>query len=240
MLLLVLSVASIAAHAQENDPDRGRFYLGIGPTIVIPSGEFAKNIPNAGFGLTAMFGYSIGSMPVMLGLEGGFAIYGSKERREPFSSTIPDVTVKVQTTNSIGFGHLLLRLQPQEGIVRPYVDGLVGANYLSTTTSVNNEGNGEAEVASSTNQDDLVLSYGAGGGVMIRVYHEDYRKNDDSQKSDGPAEVFIDLRGRYMWGNVADYLTEDSITRNGSNVQYDVKRSKTDLATVYLGVTVRF
>ena len=57
--------------------------------VAVPVGEFQQNIPNSGFGLSAMFGYSIGTMPVVLGLEGGFAVYGSKERSEPFSTTIP-------------------------------------------------------------------------------------------------------------------------------------------------------
>lgn len=239
VLALGLMAASPAtAQTIEDDP---RFYLGLHGHAGIPVGEFGDTLSNAGFGMSAMIGYSIGEAPVVIGLEGGFMIYGIKDRTEPWSNTIPDVRVKVQTTNSIAFGHLLLRLQPQTGVVRPYLDGLAGFNYLSTTTSVNNEGNAEETIASSTNQDDAVFSYGAGGGVMFRVHSDDgVTRNDDDEESDGPAEILIDLGGRYMWGGEADYLTENSIRRNGSVVTYDVKHTRTDMVAVKLGVVVRF
>jgi hypothetical protein len=238
-LLLVISVASIAAHAQEIDPNEGRIYLGLHGMAGVPTGEFAKNVPNSGFGLSGLVGYSIGSVPIMVGLEGGFMIYGSKERREPFSSTIPDVTVKVNTTNDIALGHLLLRLQPQQGIVRPYLDGFAGVSYLATRTSVNNEGNAEQEIASSTNQDDAVFSYGVGGGVMIRLHAKSKEEYLDTADH-GPAAVLLDLRGRYISGGVADYLTEGSIVRNGTTVQYTTKRSRTDLFAIQIGVAIEF
>jgi hypothetical protein len=245
LFTLLLPTTRILAQnvVEEEDP---RFYLGLHGLVGIPTGEFGDTVTDAGFGMTGMLGYGIGVAPIMLGLEGGFMIYGSKERTEPWSETIPDVHVKVRTTNSLAFGHLLLRLQPQSGMVRPYLDGLAGFNYLSTSTSVNNEGSsdGESTIASSTNQSDVVFSYGAGGGIMIRLHERDASlpkpATDDEEEERGPAEVLLDLNGRYMWGGAADYLTENSIIRNGSNVQYDVKHSRTDIIALKIGVVVRF
>jgi hypothetical protein len=245
LTLLIPSTRILAQDvAEEEDP---RFYFGLHGLVGIPTGEFGDSVSNAGFGMTGMFGYGIGVAPIMLGLDGGFMIYGTKERSEAWSETIPDVRVNVKTTNSLAFGHLLLRLQPQEGMVRPYLDGLAGFNYLSTTTSVNNEGStdGESTIASSTNQSDVVFSYGAGGGVMIRLHKRDDSLprpsvDDDEEDTRGPAEVLLDLNGRYMWGDAADYLTENSIIRNGGNVSYDVKHTRTDLIALKIGVLVRF
>jgi hypothetical protein len=246
LFTLLLPATRILAQdvAVEEDP---RFYFGLHGLVGIPTGEFGDTVSDAGFGMTGMFGYSIGVAPIMIGLDGGFMIYGSKERTEPWSETIPDVHVKVRTTNSLAFGHLLLRLQPQSGMIRPYLDGLAGFNYLSTSTSVNNEGStdGESTIASSTNQSDVVFSYGAGGGIMIRLHKRDdavlpQPSSDDEEDERGPAEVLLDLNGRYMWGDAADYLTENSIIRNGSNVQYDVKHSRTDIIALKIGVLVRF
>jgi hypothetical protein len=238
LALGLMAAASATAQTTEDDP---RFYLGLHGHAGIPVGEFGDTLSNAGFGISAMVGYSIGAAPVVIGLEGGFMIYGIKDRTEPWSNTIPDVRVNVQTTNSIAFGHLLLRLQPQSGPVRPYLDGLAGFNYLSTTTSVNNEGNTEETIASSTNQEDVVFSYGAGGGLMFLVHSDDgATRNDADTDSDGPAEILVDVSGRYMWGGEADYLTENSVHRNGSVVSYDVKHTRTDMVAVKLGVVVRF
>ncbi len=203
-------------------------------TYGIPQGEFKSKVGKNGYGISGNFGYSPTSTPVMMGLELGFLVYGSETRREPFSSTIPDVTVDVNTTNNIAFGHFLLRLQPTNGVIRPYVDGLVGLNYLSTTTEIQNRGRGGEEVASSTNFDDVAFSYGGGGGIMFRVYES------DASEESGIKEVLIDLRGRYLLGGEAEYLKEGSIRRENGKVKYDVQKSKTDLALIQIGVAVRF
>ena len=59
-----------------------------------------------------------------------FATYGSDEHIESISETIPELEVKVRTTNNITMPHLVLRAQPREGKVRPYADALVGFKYL--------------------------------------------------------------------------------------------------------------
>ena len=39
--------------------------------------------------------------------------------------TIPDVTVRVVTENNILMSNLFLRLQPREGVMRPYIEALL-------------------------------------------------------------------------------------------------------------------
>ena len=137
----------------------------------------------------------------MVGLEFEFMNYGTKRRREPFSTTIPDVTVEVETTNNFALGHLLARLQPNSGSIRPYVEGAVGFHHLFTNTTIKNqEGEGE-EIASSTNLDDTAFSID--GGVMMRVWE---KKPDDEEEENPLAEALIDLRLRYLSGGDAQYL----------------------------------
>ena len=62
----------------------------------------------------------------MIGADLAFMIYGSETRQEPFSLTIPDVTVEVETSNNIVLLHALARLQERlksefEGVKRTYV-----------------------------------------------------------------------------------------------------------------------
>ena len=171
----------------------------------------------------------------MVGLEFEFMNYGTKRRREPFSTTIPDVTVEVETTNNFALGHLLARLQPNSGSIRPYVEGAVGFHHLFTNTTIKNqEGEGE-EIASSTNLDDTAFSIG--GGVMMRVWE---KKPDDEEEENPLAEALIDLRPRYLSGGDTQYLKEGSIRRENGRVVYDIKRSKTDLLSTQLAVSVTF
>lgn len=168
-------------------------------------------------------------MPI--GINVGFLNYGSESRLEPFSSTIPDVTVNVDRSNNIINFHLLLQIAPQTGIIRPYFETLFGGSYIFTETSIKSRGT--EEVASSTNFDDIAWSYGAGGGLLFQVHSSDNPDDDVSS-------VFIDLKARYLFGSEADYLKEGSVKINNGNVTYDVSKSKTDLLTAHIGVVIYF
>lgn len=209
---------------------------GIGFLAGIPQGDFSDNLDENGFGLSGHVGYLVPGVPLMIGGELGFLIYGHESRREPFSTTIPDVTVEVTTDNSIVLGHALLRLQPRTGALRPYIEGLVGLHYLYTSTSIKNESGGE-EVASSTNQDDVAFSAGGGAGLLIRV-HE--RAQEEGSSGSSLDAVFIDLRGRYLYGAEAEYLKKGSIRRQDGRVTFDTLESRTDLMTIALGVALHF
>jgi len=199
--------------------------------VGVPQGEFKKNVDKAGVGLAGNIGYAPEGTPVMLGLEFGFMNYGSADRREPFSTTIPDVFVNVSTTNNFVSGHVLLRLQPNTGVFRPYLQGMVGYNYLYTETKVENINVPGQEVASSNNLSDGAFSYGGGAGLMFRVY-----QSDDGNISD----VFVDIGARYAFGGEAEYLKEGSIRSANGKVQYDILKSKTDILILQIGASVRF
>jgi hypothetical protein len=196
-----------------------------------PQREFRKNVDKIGVGAVINAGYAPEGTPVMLGLEIGFMNYGSSDRREPFSTTIPDVFVRVSTTNNFILGHAILRLQPNAGMFRPYIQGMVGFNYLFTETKIENENNVGQEVASSNNLTDGAFSYGGGAGLMFLVY-----RPDDGTVSD----IFVDLGARYVFGGEAEYLKEGSIRNVNGRVAYDVLKSKTDLLEFVVGVSVRF
>jgi hypothetical protein len=196
-----------------------------------PQAEFRKNVDRLGVGLTGNVGYAPEGTPIMLGLEFGYMNYGTTERREPFSTTIPDVTVKVTTTNNFVLGHAVLRMQPNTGLLRPYVQGMLGFNYLFTDTKIEDEDDPDRDVASSTNLSDGAFSYGGGAGVLILVYTPD----------DGTiGDLFVDLGVRYTFGGEAEYLKEGSIKNVGGRTVYESVRSKTDLIVFQLGVSVRF
>ena len=148
---------------------RGIFDGGIGLGVASPQGEFRDNVDRNGFNFSGCGLFRPGLVPLKFGLELGYVNYGSEDRREPFSSSIPDVKVRVERTNNIFLSHFLVRLQPDVGVISPYFDGLVGMNYLWTSTHIRDVDNFQ-EIASSKNLDDLAFSYGLGGGIMFKVY----------------------------------------------------------------------
>jgi len=217
------------------------FQAGLNFLVGVPQGEFADNVSDPGFGFSGHFGYTIPRSVFAIGANLGFLVYGSETRKEPFSETIPDVTVDVSRTNSIFQGHLMFRIQPVNGFLAPYIDGLFGFNYLFTETSVKNEDsfNGYDEIASSTNYDDIAFSYGGGGGMMLRVYSGMHENDETGEEK--PFQVFIDLGMRYLLGGEAEYLTKGSITiTEDSRVLYSPSKSKTDLLNFHIGASVAF
>lgn len=201
-----------------------------------PQNEFQDNVEDLGFGLGGNFGYHFGTSPIMIGAEVQYMIYGSQTRREPFNDNIPDVTVEVETSNNILLFHALARLQSPSGTFRPYLDGLLGLNYFFTETSVRDEDGFDEPIASSTNQEDVALSYGAGGGVMLQVHKSRHPETGGVRLR----EVLIDFRIRYLFGGEATYLKEGSITVNNGQLAIDALRSRTDLLTYQLGVSFNF
>jgi hypothetical protein len=211
----------------------------LGFMVSIPQGEFREKMDDPGFGLSANFDYRIPGSPVYAGIEGSFVTYGNETRREPFSPNIPDVTVEVENSNNIALGNLFLRLQPDMDVVTPYIDGFVGFNYLFTSTSVQNVGRLDENIATSTNVDDAAFSYGGGAGMMIRLFHEENPIVDEEGNSSF-RDGYLDLRVRYSRGGEARYLTSGSIVREGSSVRYDITESRTDMLTALVGFTARF
>lgn len=198
--------------------------------VGFPQGEFEHRVDNPGFGLNLFAGLGFGRSPVVLGVEGGFLIYGFERRHEPFSRDIPDVTVEVQTSNAIAMGHMVLRLQPPSGTVRPYVDGLLGVKYFFTETSVYDDYYDE-EIASTTNFDDAALSYGVGGGLDLELYRGRGRRSP---------QIMLNVGARYLFGTEAEYLQEGSIERHDGYISFFTDRSETHLLVTQLGVKIKF
>jgi hypothetical protein len=198
---------------------------GLGLALGVPVGDFSENVDIAA-GVTGQFDYGIGGSPFSLGAEGTILFYGSESRHVPLVG-FPDLSVKVETSNQMAFLHGRLRAQRREGRVRPYLDALVGFNYISTTTSVVADevcvDNGSCDDDSRTDIDDLVLSAGGGAGVTFGF-------------GAAPHTARLDIGVRYLYGGEADYLTEGAIFRGREPVALEPHRSRTDMVMIYIGV----
>jgi len=227
--IMVISLAVSSGYAQQ--PFQASAYFSLG----FPQSEFRNNVDRIGYSGVGHFAYNFRNSPFLVGVSLGILVYGSETRTEPLSLMVPDVMVNVTTTNNIFLCHFLLRVQPQKGMIRPYLDGLVGFNYLYTDTRVKGRSDiGYETIASSNLYNDLVLSYGAGSGLMIQLFSK-----QGNQKS-GPFAMYLDLAVRYLKGGRAEYLIEDSVRLEDDRVVYDVYTSVTDIVTGYIGVSFSF
>lgn len=226
LLLLALLFVTTDAFAQV----RGR--AGIDFAVGVPAGDFSDELGRAGFGIHGMGLMQFGASPAMVGIDFGYLVYGFERRTEPFSTTIPDVRVRVETTNNLASGHLFFRLQPTNGRIQPYAQALFGLKYLFTQTSIKNIGSDD-EVASSTNFDDVAASYGAGAGVDIVL-------GSSTSETGKTTSFLLHVGVDYLLGGNASYLKRGSIRRENGQVTFDVQESRTDLILPRIGVTFAF
>jgi hypothetical protein len=220
LTILMLGLVSNFSSAQQ---------VGINLSLALPQGEFAKQVDNLGYGLSGEFMFFSPKQraPFGFGLNVGYYVYGSESRSEPMYN-IPEVFLRVDRTNNLVNFHVIFEIGFPTGRIRPYVQGLFGGQYLFTETSVKNESNYE-EFASSTNYDDWAWSYGAGGGISILL-------GGDPVTEIGA--IYLDLKGRYLFGSEAEYLKEGSVAVTGQQVRYYPSKSKTDLLTIHAGVRI--
>lgn len=224
LTFLLIGLAASPASAQN-------FQGGIGFQAGLPTGDYKDQIDKTGFGIKGDILWTPHASPFGIGLSFDWVLVGNETRKEPFSTTIPDVTVDVETQNALAQFMFLFRVQPKKGDIRPYADGLIGLNYLYTETSIKNASNDE-EVASTTNFDDNAFAYGIGGGVLARVY--------SANSGARPLHVYIDFHFRVTFGGEAKYLKEGSIRRDNGTIQFDITESKTNITMVGVGVAVDF
>ncbi len=237
--------AASSAHAQsalsldpaqpvptEPEADRPLMQAGVGLMIGVPIGDFGDNV-GVSPGITGYLDFGLGNSPVSIGAEATYMLYGVETRDVPLVG-LPDLAVGVETDNDMFLLHGRVRVQRPDGRVRPYVDGLVGFNYIATTTSVDAEEtcywvgstyNCSDDGDSTTNLDDLVLSVGGGAGVQFAF-------------GASPHSLRLDLSLRYLYGGEAEYLTEGDIRWQGEGpVVLQPRRSRTDMLMVYVGLT---
>lgn len=243
LFLIVLASVAFAAQVQAQIEDvedvppaalAGFTFMG-----GFPTGEFGENVTNKGIGISAYAGYMLPRAPAVIGLDLGGINYGTERRKERFSLTIPDVKVNVVTSNSILTANAFLRLQPRNGTLRPYLEGIVGIHYLVTTTTIENLGDSheDNEIASSTNLSDHAYAWGGGAGVLIEVWSGRDNRTPDRRSV---RTVSMDLRVRYHKGGAAEYLKKGDIVRRAGTTELNMTESTTHLITAHLGLSIDF
>ena len=201
-----------------------RFRFGAKPLGGIPVGDFgdrAGTSPGVGFDFTSR----VGQTPIAVGGEFGYFMYGKETRRLSLVSAVPEVLTDVNTTNNLLQTHALVRVQPQTGRVRPYVEGLLGFRYVFTRTSFANPDEGES---GTTQLSDFAPSVGGGGGMTIGLV------------SGRAATLHLDLGLRYLTGGDVEYLTKGAITRDEGRVTFQPTQSAINLVSLQVGVAVDF
>ncbi len=228
-IAFLLSSSALAAGNQE------RFQLGISFEPFFPQGEFRDILDRIGWGGSLDAFYRIPNSDLMVGTSLAYYVYGRETRWELFNVYIPDVLVKVSTVNAAARAHVLLRLQPTLRSMKPYVEGLMGLQHLTTDTRIYDDYDfDDNRIASTNHLRSTVLSYGLGGGLVLDLIHF------LSQDKKGRSSIMLDIGIRYIQGGTADYMMPGDIEIIGDTVNYVTSRSRTDMLTPRIGISFAF
>lgn len=236
---LTLLFYSFTAFTQTIEPKKrtsdlpSQAQVGFNLLLMSPQGQFGRQLGNlgGGFEMDALFRVKQGGI-FALGANIGYVLYGNDREKRPWSSTVPDMEMVVERSNNLAFLHGIFRMEPDKGIIRPYLQGEFGIKYMFTRTSIqgtgllNTAGNGNA-AASSLNLGGANLSAGVGTGVNIVL----------NQK---PNQLMLNLGGRYLFGGPMQYLTQNDVRIENSQVFYNKRWSTTDMLLLSIGATIKF
>lgn len=226
---LVLGIVSPAFTQTLNapPPEPTRVQLGAGLVIGVPVGDFRARVESAG-GLVGYLDVGLGRGVVSIGGEASYLVYGSESREIDLGALIPELPgahETLTTDNAMALVHGRVRIQSPRGRWRPYVDGLVGFDYIYTETSLAGDActDSYCDGIKATNSSDVVPSVGAGTGIIVDIGR--------------PGGFRLDASVRYLWGGKARYLTEGAIHTVGGEAVLDVSRSRTDMVTIGFGLS---
>ena len=219
-----LALCAPAAMAQRSDDLAAR--LDITLLMGEPQGEM-DYLVNEGFGLQLGGAFPVAAEGHLL-LRGdfGFMIYGHERQQFCYAAPVGcRIGLDMTTDNSILFAGFGPEIVLATGAVEPYVNVSVGVSYFVTTTSLGDD-HGYDDYATTTNYDDAVFAWRAGGGVRVRV-------------SNGRKPVYLDFAAERHQNGVADYLTEgDILDHPDGSITLFPNRTEANLVTFRMGVSI--
>ena len=222
LLALLLTVPPYAAASEF------QFSLAFSPAL--PMGQFQDVLDKTVWGGTLSFAFRPTGSPVMIGTSLGFGAYETDHWETWLGLTDPDVLVDMRTTNGLLSWNVFLRIQPERGFLRPYIDLFAGLHNLRTDTTVEEGDSDDIDGDFSINNaSDTAFAFGAGAGIqfpLLRFVRQDGRR---------AFSIELDLAARYAKGGRAEYLIETD-----EYGVFDGRRSRTDLLTLSAGLSFIF
>lgn len=151
------------------------------------------------------------------------------------SSGAPAGRVSVRTRNSVLSPSVVVRLQPQKGNARPYVQAHAGLRLLSTWMTDTEREETDAQAVERATFNDVALAVGIGAGIHLQVW----------RREDGTHRSYLNLGARYVLGQNANYFGPGDITdRNNdgdiSRREKPIQNTRTDVIQPFIGFSWLF
>ena len=237
----IFSCLCCLSASQTSKPLNDKISGSLSLLIAKPQGDFSNHVTNNGYGIDIDGGYRFGNSPFAIGLNLAFATYGKLERKIPFSY-FSDLVKLTETTESeiiMLYPYLKASLHLTTN-VSIYVKGFGGYQYLSTSTTLKNDEQGDSNdkpyIAKSDVFKDGTFNYGYGVGIRFPI---------PFMGGEGKKPV-INIECKWSTGGEAQYLNAGKdgaiVFSNPADgpvtTTYYPEQSKTDLFNISIGVGI--
>ncbi len=237
----IFSCLCCLSASQTSKPLNDKISGSLSLLIAKPQGDFSNHVTNNGYGIDIDGGYRFGNSPFAIGLNLAFATYGKLERKIPFSY-FSDLVKLTETTESeiiILDPYLKASLHLTTN-VSIYVKGFGGYQYLSTSTTLKNDEQGDSNdkpyIAKSDVFKDGTFNYGYGIGMRFPI---------PFMGGEGKKPV-INIECKWSTGGEAQYLNAGKVgaivfsdpADGPVTTTYYPEQSKTDLFNISIGVGI--
>jgi len=207
-------------------------------------GDLGDRIGRAGWGGSFYGGWLLRGTPLSLGVRLAMMNYGTEHNLDLAGYSAP-APAGVKYSYNILLTHVVLRAQPRQALLTPYVEAMAGINYFFTQAYLGRSTSvpfvvGDAVLLIDQNESETLLSsvapsVGLGGGLKVRL-----ARFSSGRKSTGsPLDLYLDLQGRYLVGGTARYLGPGGLALDGDRLIYEAQRSRTDIFCYSLGLSLR-
>ncbi len=197
--------------------------------VGFPTSEFRYASNSTGIGLGGSLLFPIQGQPIYFGVELGYMVHGHSSQNYDQYTFGFRRELELTTNNNMLNGNVVMRLIPtteEDLYVTPYLEGVVGFNWLYTRTvlrdvsdnwSFNNNDNDNNQIDARVDYSDVALVYGGGMGLMV-----------------GRDAMKLNLKCRYLFGSEAEYLDKESVELDSNSPQVLNYNSKTSLTHMIL------
>jgi len=237
----IFSCLCCLSASQTSKPLNDKISGSLSLLIAKPQGDFSNHVTNNGYGIDIDGGYRFGNSPFAIGLNLAFATYGKLERKIPFSY-FSDLVKLTETTESeiIMLDPYLKASLHLTTNVSIYVKGFGGYQYLSTSTTLKNDEQGDSNdkpyIAKSDVFKDGTFNYGYGVGIRFPI---------PFMGGEGKKPV-INIECKWSTGGEAQYLNAGKVgaivfsdpADGPVTTTYYPEQSKTDLFNISIGVGI--
>ncbi|HRH39276.1 MAG TPA: hypothetical protein PK760_13080, partial [Flavobacteriales bacterium] len=133
----VLSVITSMTFAQAQQPATRMATLAGGLEVGVPVGEFSDTWGHQLVGLSGNITFPMRRIPLSYGFDFGWSHMGGSSRQvDLHNPAITATTGKLSVSSDVYSYHGMIRLQPYQGKVSPYVDGMLGFRHFVTKSKV--------------------------------------------------------------------------------------------------------